>query len=269
MANKKANGSSSTKGTDLTALFEKHAGEGHGQVGAEDLITPRIQIIQALSPVLQKSKPEYHADASAGDFLFTGNSSIIDGEEGFLFQPCWYDRNYVEWNLRESGGGLVAVHPADTDLIYKAERDAQYRDIVTHNDGRRTQLVNTGNHYGFLHADDTTYRCVINLSGSQLKHSRAWNNMVVTQVAKGKKGTFNPPAFAQLYRVCTKEESNDKGSWYGFNVAMETFVSDKEQFSSGQDFANFCEEGGMAALSKPSTNKKAIENQSEDKEDWV
>ena len=58
MANKKANGSKSTKGTDLTALFEKHAGEGFGQVGAEDLVTPRIQIIQALSPVLQKTKPE-------------------------------------------------------------------------------------------------------------------------------------------------------------------------------------------------------------------
>ena len=265
MANKKANGSSSTKGTALTALFEKHAGEGHGQVGAEDLITPRIQIIQALSPVLQKSKPEYHADASAGDFLFTGNSSIIDGEEGFLFQPCWYDRNYVEWNLRETGGGLVAVHPAATDLIYKAARDAQYRAIVTHNDGRRTQLVNTGNHYGFLHANDTTYRCVINLSGSQLKHSRAWNNMVVTQVAKGKKGPFTPPSFAQLYRINIKEESNAKGTWFGFNVAMESLLTDAEQFNEGQTFADFCEEGGMSALSKPAS-KGAIENQSE--KDW-
>ena len=51
----KSNGSKST--TSLTALFEKAVGEGHGEVGTEDLITPRIQIIQALSPVLQKSKP--------------------------------------------------------------------------------------------------------------------------------------------------------------------------------------------------------------------
>jgi len=265
MASKKANGSSSTKKTDLTALFEKHAGEGFGQVGADDLNTPRIQIIQALSPVLNKTKPEYHADASAGDFLFTGNNSVIDGQEGFLFQPCWYDRNYVEWRLREDGGGLVSVHPADTELVYQAERDPQYRDILTKSDGSKTQLVNTGNHYGLLHLNDTTYRCVINMSGSQLKHSRAWNNMVVTQVVKGKKGTFTPPSFAQLYRINIKEESNAKGTWFGFNVAMESLLTDAEQFNEGQSFADFCEEGGMSALGKPAS-KGAIENQSE--KDW-
>ena len=265
MASKKANGSSSTKKTDLTALFEKHAGQGFGEVGADDLNTPRLQIIQALSPVLNKTKPEYHADASAGDFLFTGNNSVIDGQEGFLFQPCWYDRNYVEWRLREDGGGLVSVHPADTELVYQAERDPQYRDILTKSDGSKTQLVNTGNHYGLLHLNDTAYRCVINMSGSQLKHSRSWNNMVVTQVVKGKKGTFTPPSFAQLYRINIKEESNAKGTWFGFNVAMESLLTDAEQFNEGQTFADFCEEGGMSALSKPAS-KGAIENQSE--KDW-
>ena len=265
MASKKANGSSSTKKTDLTALFEKHAGQGFGEVGADDLNTPRIQIIQALSPVLNKTKPEYHADASAGDFLFTGNNSVIDGQEGFLFQPCWYDRNYVEWRLREDGGGLVSVHPADTELVYQAERDPQYRDILTKSDGSKTQLVNTGNHYGLLHLNDTAYRCVINMSGSQLKHSRSWNNMVVTQVVKGKKGTFTPPSFAQLYRINIKEESNAKGTWFGFNVAMESLLTDAEQFNEGQTFADFCEEGGMSALGKPAS-KGAIENQSE--KDW-
>ena len=266
MANKKANGSSSTKkGTDLTALFEKHAGQGFGEVGADDLNTPRIQIIQALSPVLNKTKPEYHADAGAGDFLFTGSNSVIDGQEGFLFQPCWYDRNYVEWRLREDGGGLVSVHPSDTDMIFKAERDNRYRDILTKSDGSKTQLVNTGNHYGFLHLNDIFYRAVINMSGSQLKHSRAWNNMVVTQVAKGKKGTFTPPSFAQLYRINIKEESNSKGTWFGFNVVMDSLLTDPEQFNEGQIFADFCQEGGMSALSKPA-GKAAIEDQSD--KDW-
>ena len=249
MTNKKANGSSSTKGTDLTALFEKHAGQGFGEIGTEDLNTPRIQIIQALSPVLNKTKPEYRADAGAGDFLFTGSNSVIDGQKGFLFQPCWYDRNYVEWRLREDGGGLVSVHPSDTDMIFKAERDNRYRDILTKSDGSKTQLVNTGNHYGFLHLNDVLYRAVINMSGSQLKHSRAWNNMVVTQVVKGKKGTFTPPSFAQL----------------GFNVAMDSLLTDPEQFNEGQDFANFCQEGGMSALSKPA-GKATIEDQSD--KDW-
>jgi len=150
-------------------------------------------------------------------------------------------------------------------MIFKAERDDRYRDILTKSDGSKTQLVNTGNHYGFLHHNDVLYRAVINMSGSQLKHSRAWNNMVVTQVVKGKKGTFNPPAFAQLYRINIKEESNSKGTWFGFNVVMDSLLTDPEQFNEGQDFANFCQGGGMSTLSKPA-GKAAIEDQSD--KDW-
>jgi len=264
----KSNGSKST--TSLTALFEKAVGEGHGEVGAEDLITPRIQIIQALSPVLQKSKPEYHKDARSGDFLFTGNNTVIDGEAGFLFIPCWYDRNYVEWNLRENGGGLVGVHPANSDIIYRTERDSQFRDILTRSDGRKTQLVNTGNQYGYLVLDSNPFKCVINMSGSQLKHSRAWNNMKRSQFETGKKGKFNPPSFAYFYRITAKEESNDKGSWFGYNIAVDAMLSGKAGkalFEKGQEFAAFCAEGGMQPqLAGTPSEKTAIENQSS--KDW-
>ena len=267
MTVKKENGSKSTKNT-LSALFEKHAGQGHGEKPAEDLVTPRIQIIQAQSPALKKSKPEYQPDARAGDFFFTGNSSALDGDEGFLFQPCWYDRNYVEWNTRESGGGLVTVHPSDSDIIYRAERDSQYRDILTHSDGRTTQLVNTGNHYGFLVVDGMSHRCVINLSGSQLKNSRAWNNMIHSQYEIGKSGKFSPPSYAYFYRITSKEESNDKGSWYGWNIAVDSLLKEKIDFEQGQEFAEFCSEGGMKMqLAKPPTEKAPLLTKESDK-DW-
>jgi hypothetical protein len=38
------------EGTSLTSLFENIEEKGFGDVGAEDLKTPRISIVQAMSP---------------------------------------------------------------------------------------------------------------------------------------------------------------------------------------------------------------------------
>ena len=49
MATKKSNG------TSITSLFENIEEKGFGELGAEDLRTPRISIVQALSPQRQKT----------------------------------------------------------------------------------------------------------------------------------------------------------------------------------------------------------------------
>jgi hypothetical protein len=41
-------------GTALTSLFENIEEKGFGDVGAEDLKTPRVSIVQAMSPQRQK-----------------------------------------------------------------------------------------------------------------------------------------------------------------------------------------------------------------------
>ena len=46
-------------GTALTSLFENIEEKGFGDVGAEDLRTPRVSIVQALSPQRQKASADY------------------------------------------------------------------------------------------------------------------------------------------------------------------------------------------------------------------
>ena len=104
-------------GTAITSLFETIEEKGFGDVGAEDLKTPRVSIVQALSPQRQKASPDYVADAEEGDIFFSGNNTSISGDEGLLFLPVFYNKTLVEWKLREKGGGLIAVHQPDSDLI--------------------------------------------------------------------------------------------------------------------------------------------------------
>ena len=36
---------------------------------------------------------------------------------------------------------------------------------------------------------------------------------------KGKKGLYNPPMWATVWKLKTIQESNDKGSWFNFDVS--------------------------------------------------
>ena len=65
MATKKSNG------TSITSLFENIEEKGFGDLSTEDLRTPRISIIQALSPQRQKNSSDYLADAEEGDLYYS------------------------------------------------------------------------------------------------------------------------------------------------------------------------------------------------------
>jgi len=256
---------------EIASLFEEKAGAGIGEISADDLATPRIIIIQPGSPQIKKKAVKYLADASVGDLLFTATNTIIDGDEGIRFLPVYFDRNYIEWNLRENGGGFVAAHPKDTQLLGETQRDAQFRDIKTYSDGRQTELQNTANHYGYVMIDGASQRCVINMTRSQLKMSRNWLTLINGTRLNGKNGEYTPPAHSHFYLIQTEEEESAKGTYYNYRITQERILGNKEVslFREADDFSKFCEGGGMQAMlssSNATAAKAALENQSP--KDW-
>ena len=251
---------------NMLSLFEDNAGAGIGEITADDLATPRIVLIQPGSPQIKKSSEKYLSDASVGDLLFTSTNTVIDGQEGVRFLPVHFDRNYVEWRLREDGGGFVAVHDKNTPLMAQTMRDEQYRDILTKSDGTRTELQNTANHYGYAEINGELERCVMNLSRSQLKVSRAWMGLINGTRMNGAKGEFTPPSYSHWYVVRAVEVDGNKGNYYNFAVSQEGPLTDKEAqlFSDAQEFSAFCQEGGMQmSLPKPEQSKPVIKDLTE------
>ena len=55
----------------LMDIFEENAGAGLQNIGADQMQIPFIRILQALSPQLNKDKPEYIKGASQGDIFNT------------------------------------------------------------------------------------------------------------------------------------------------------------------------------------------------------
>ena len=262
MATKKGNG------TSITSLFENIEEKGFGDVSADDLRTPRVSIVQAMSPQRQKKSSDYNPNAEEGDLYYSGTNLVINGDDGLLFLPAYYTKTLVEWGLRELGGGIKAVHPADSDLLNRCTRDSTNRLITP---GGSTQLTVTANHYGYALVDETPHKCVINMTGSQLKHSRAWNTMIQGTKLKGAKGMFTPPAYSHWYRLTTQVESNDRGSWYSYNITQERMLdeSEKDLFAEAEEFSKHVATGSLDQIGGPGgkSNSPALE-QSGKKADW-
>ena len=106
------------------------------------------------------------------------------------------------------------------------------------------------------------------MTGSQLKHSRAWNTLIQGTKVQGQKGLFTPPAFSHWYLLKTQVESNDRGTWYSYSITQARVLeqSDTDLFKEAEEFSKFCSAGGMDQLQGPQAS--AIENKSSDKKDW-
>ena len=54
---------------------------------------------------------------------------------------------------------------------------------------------------------------------------------------QGKNGLFTPPTYSHIYNLKTVQMSNDKGTWFGWDVAKVGPVADKAYLRHGENFA--------------------------------
>ena len=62
---------------------------------------------------------------------------------------------------------------------------------------------------------------------------------------EGKNGLFTPASYSHVYNLKTVEQSNDKGTWYGWTVSKVGPVQDKTLYASAKSFAESCRNGDV------------------------
>lgn len=114
----------------MPAHMRQDAGLGAENISREDLDTPRLKLIQGISPELQEFD-----DLRAGNFLHTASEFIFN--EPFEAVPVFMDKRYILWRPRDSGGGILAraddfVHWAPSHGKFTVQLDkVQGGDTVT------------------------------------------------------------------------------------------------------------------------------------------
>ena len=140
--------------------------------------------------------------------------------------PISYRRAHIEWKLRKNGGGFVADHGADASVLSACTKDSDGRDINA--DGN--QIVATAEYFVYVVDGETgAYTpAVISMSSTQLKKARRWNTLINTfMIPHPQTGeSFNPAIFSRTYHLKTIPESNDYGSWFGWDIRPGDLLSE-------------------------------------------
>jgi hypothetical protein len=175
---------------------------------------------------------KYVEGAKAGMIFNTVTKQAYDGVEGVNVIPCGYKREYVEWSDRGEGTSApVAIHSVESGIIKEATRGADYKDRLPNGN----YLENTASYFVML---DDMSQALITMKSTQLKVSRSWNSMMNSIKLKGKNGMFTPAAYSHVYNLSTVQQSNDKGTWFGWNVQKIGPVQDKNLYEAAKQFAS-------------------------------
>ena len=249
------------------SIFADQPLSGLEDVTQEDLLIPRLAILQKMSPQLEKRHSKFVADAEEGDIIDTATNDI---SRQVLFLPCRYKKEYLEWAPRKEARGVVGRHKSLSGLSV-TEKDGE---TVTA-DGN--SLVETAQFFGFRVDDGQFHRCFIGMTRSQLRKSRTWLNMAMSEqivMANGRR--LKAPLFYRAYTLGTNEESNSNGSWFGWTVARaqtlveiikEHGLEQAKVLEEIQQFIQAVNTGGLdrraateiATEAKPSEDSDAIE----------
>jgi hypothetical protein len=197
------------------AMLEQAAQQDRHTFGKDDLATPFLRVLQPLSPQVLKGNDKYVDGAEAGMFLDTAENELWEGEDGITVVPVHYTPSFIEWKLREAGGGLVKDYGAVAPDL-PTTRDDKNREILPSGN----QLVKSGLYYVFV-VDEATgkYKALaMPLAGMQLKKSRNWNTRMKSIRMEGENGTFTPPMYYHSWKITSVFEENDQGSWFGVNI---------------------------------------------------
>ena len=224
-------------------MFEEDAAKGLGAIGQDDLALPFLKILGQLSPEVNKRDGKYVEGAEPGMIFNSVSGDLYDGVKGIDVIPCFYKLEYIEWKDRGEGPGApVAIYDSSSDIMSKTKADASYKDRLPNGN----YIEKTASHFVIITGDSPS-TALISMKSTQLKISRKWNSMMSGIKLKGKNGLYTPASFSHIYKLKTTQMSNDKGTWFGWEVSKVGPITDASIYQQAKTFSDSISKGAVKA----------------------
>lgn len=212
MASTKTEITKKATGGELAVFnYGTDAGAGYEDQTSDDVQVPFIAVIQDLSPQHKKKRAEYIEGAEVGDLFNTVTNELVP--QGFEFIAFMRDHCFVEWIPRDKGGGFVARHERESEIVRRAKAESRKFGKYTTPDGN--DLQETFYVWGLAIINGTPTPAIIAFTSTKIKVFKKWNtarNMFRIQLADGTRQ--NPPMFAHLVAITTIEESRGDNDFF-------------------------------------------------------
>jgi len=234
-------------------VFEEDAAKGLGNIGQQDLALPFLKILGQLSPEVNKRDGKYVEGSEPGMIFNSVSGDLYDGVDGIDVIPCFYRLEYIEWRDRGEGlGAPINIYPSSSDIISKTTPDANYKDRLPNGN----YVEKTASHFVIILDDVLSSTALISMKSTQLKISRKWNSMMSGMKMKGKNGLFTPASFSHIYKLKTTQLTNDKGTWFGWEVSKKGPLTSSTLYTQARTFSESIAKGSVRAKhgeDKPTT----------------
>tara|TARA_R110002020_G_scaffold50132_3_gene142002 strand:+ start:6493 stop:7206 length:714 start_codon:yes stop_codon:yes gene_type:complete len=225
-----------SKKEDAVAVIsmEEDANEGLQTLGREDLAMPFFKITQPLTPEVTDDK------VKAGWIM---NSATGEAVTEMIVIPCGYEKQYLEWAPRESGGGLKNVHNQyeGPPLLSGCTKDEKGKDVLPNGN----LLVPTAVHYVCALFEGIPTIGIMSMTSTSLKKSRRWNSVMTSIKVSGKNGMYTPPMFGNSYTVKVSKESNNFGTWFNWDISLNKPVADINIYNLCKNFHGEMKKGAV------------------------
>jgi hypothetical protein len=208
--------------------FLKQGNRGAENVGTDDMIIPRIELIQALSPVRKKSDPAYIDGAEEG-MLYNNVTRTLYGTEVTVV-PVYYTKQFLVWKDRKAGGG--GSNGFRGAFATKELADRAIADLAE----EALEVSDTAQHFVLVRNGDDWQEAVISMAKSKIKVSKRWNSLM---------RLTNTDSFSRAYKLSATTETNARNeSYFNFNVAALGFVN-KELYERAEKLYETIRTGGV------------------------
>ena len=245
MSNTKANGAVTTKTENLPTMnlenLVEFAGAGLDTITTDDIATPRLKVLAAMSPEVDEID-----GAKAGMIINNVSKKLYSGQDGIKVVVCGYEKVWLEWTDRGKGASAPVniFEPKDKPTNAVRGDDGKYR-LENGN-----YLEECADFYVLLlNGDAAPEPAILSMKATQLKAARSWAYSLKNEFIQNPKTKqlFLAPSWYRVYHLTTTKQQNDKGSWYGWVVNKDEFLSDEATFDMAAGFNESVRKGKVTA----------------------
>lgn len=181
----------------------RHEGPARGNEGvkSEDLIIPRIEVVQSMSPCKDEDKEAAYIPGIKEGDLFNTITRTNYGRS-LLFVPIIFFKQWLLWRDRDAGGGFRGAYnsPAEAMTMIKELEEKDAKEVGL------WESVETGQHLvAILHGGAKLEQVMLSMAKTKLKISRHLNTLV---------RQCGADRFAQVYELGTSKETNAQNKEY-------------------------------------------------------
>lgn len=205
--------------TDLArpSFIEKGLGE---KLDTDDLLVPRIDVAQALSPQIDESDPAFIPGLKQGQLFNTASGQVYGASIDFV--SVAYKKEFLIFKDRKKGGGFFGSHPTEAEAA---------RAIADLNEDGLEAFKSLSNLVMLLDGkgDYTGEMVYLSCTRTKVKVAKKMNTHLQM---------VNAPRYASKFQLSTVKEQNNKGqSYYNFQIRPIGWVEDRDLYEQAKALA--------------------------------